>query len=74
MIVVVGCALLYSLPLLWPFYNLQLYPRVLPWILPAVQGRNAKFSEIDTQRSNDGRSVFDITDFDITESDITNLI
>ena len=38
LIVVVGCALLYSLPLLWPFYNLQLYPRVLPWILPAVQG------------------------------------
>ena len=46
LIVVVGCALLYSLPLLWPFYNLQLYPRVLPWILPAVQGRNTKFSVI----------------------------
>ena len=39
LIVVVGCALLYSLPTLWTFYNLQLYPRVLPWILPAVQGR-----------------------------------
>ena len=41
LIVVVGCALLYSLPSLWTFYNLNLYPRVLPWILPAVQGRTA---------------------------------
>ena len=39
LIVVVGCALLYSLPSLWTFYNLHLYPRVLPWILPAVQAR-----------------------------------
>ena len=41
LIVVVGCALLYSLPSLWTFYNAQLYPRVLPWILPAVQGGTA---------------------------------
>jgi uncharacterized membrane protein YhaH (DUF805 family) len=37
LIVVVGCALLYSFPALWSFYSRYLYPRVLPWILPAVQ-------------------------------------
>ncbi len=37
LVVVVGCALLYALPVLWPFYSRSLYPRVLPWILPPVQ-------------------------------------
>lgn len=32
-----GCALLYSVPHLWRFYHVSLYPRILPWVLPVVQ-------------------------------------
>ena len=50
LIVVVGCALLYSLPSLWTFYSAQLYPRVLPWILPAVQGpRSVQFAQFSAE-------------------------
>ena len=37
LVVVIGCALLYSMANLWTFYRLYLYPRILPWILPVVQ-------------------------------------
>ena len=44
LVVVVGCALLYSLPVLWPFFKSNLYPRMLPGLLPVVQ--IAMFSSI----------------------------
>ena len=37
LVVVVGCVLLYSFPVLWPEYKRTLYPRMLPGLLPVVQ-------------------------------------
>ncbi len=37
LVVVIGCALLYAMPTLWPFFKSSLYPRILPSLLPVVQ-------------------------------------
>ena len=37
MIVLVGCAALYSLPTHWAWYGSELHPRILPVLLPVVQ-------------------------------------
>lgn len=38
LVVVVGCALLYALPQLkFPLYSRQIFPAILPWLLPLIQ-------------------------------------
>ena len=37
MVVVVGCAALYSLPQQWPWFGEVAYPRLIPILLPLVQ-------------------------------------
>ena len=37
LIVIIGCTTLYALPNEWRFFQWQIYPFLLPWLLPIVQ-------------------------------------
>jgi len=36
-VVVIGCAVMYALPDIWPYFRAQAYPLVMPRLLPCVQ-------------------------------------
>jgi hypothetical protein len=48
--VVCGCALLYGLPDLWYTYEKNVYPAILPYLLPTTQESNTQMEEGESKQ------------------------